>query len=85
MKSPDRQAAAFNRTMSQHTREMAPGIFRAHDFARYPVIADLLRAAPRARGVLYDLPAGLGPRRSSATCWPPPASRRSPPAARSRP
>jgi len=66
---PD-EAATFNAAMSDHTREIAPELIEAYDFARFDVIADLgggdgtllaalLKAAPAQRGVLFDLDKGL--------------------------
>ncbi|MFI0356826.1 methyltransferase [Actinomadura sp. 9N407] len=63
-------SATFNAAMAEHTRQVAPEIIAGYDFGRFGTIADLgggdgtllaavLRAAPRARGILYDLPAGL--------------------------
>lgn len=63
-------SATFNEAMAEHTRSVAPGIVRAHDFGRYGTVADLgggdgtllaaiLRAEPGVRGVLVDLPSGL--------------------------
>ncbi|MFC4050152.1 methyltransferase [Actinomadura syzygii] len=60
----------FNAAMAEHTRAVAPDIVAAHDFARYRTVADLgggdgtliaeiLRANPGLRGVLFDLPPGL--------------------------
>ncbi|NKZ03413.1 methyltransferase [Actinomadura latina] len=63
-------SATFNEAMAEHTRAVAPGILKAHDFSRYGTVADLgggdgtllaaiLRAHPGPRGLLFDLPAGL--------------------------
>ncbi|WP_165975558.1 methyltransferase [Actinomadura rubrisoli] len=63
-------SVTFNRAMAEHTRDVAPALIGAHDFRRHRTVADLgggdgtliaaiLRAAPGARGILYDLPAGL--------------------------
>ncbi|MEU5883436.1 methyltransferase [Spirillospora sp. NPDC047279] len=64
------EAVTFNKAMSEHTREVAPAIIGGYDFTRFGAIADLgggdgtllaalLRAVPSARGVLFDLEAGL--------------------------
>ncbi|MFI0453858.1 methyltransferase [Actinomadura sp. 6N118] len=64
------QSVTFNKAMSEHTREVAPAFIEGYDFTRFGTIADLgggdgtllaaiLRAVPAARGVLFDLPAGL--------------------------
>lgn len=66
---PD-QWATFNRHMSQHTRDAAPAIVAAGDFARFQsivdvgggdgtLIAEILKAYPALRGVVFDLP-GVG-------------------------
>lgn len=66
---PDK-AAVFNAGMSNVTRQVAPAIAAGYDFARFRTIVDVgggngsllaevLRSAPDARGVLFDLPAGL--------------------------
>jgi O-methyltransferase domain/Dimerisation domain len=63
-------STTFNTAMSQHTRDVAPSIIGAYDFARFEVIADvgggdgtllteILRTVPGPRGVLFDTPAGL--------------------------
>lgn len=57
----------FNRTMQQMVGAMAEAVIEAYDFTRFQKIVDvgggsgqllstILRAAPGARGVLYDLP-----------------------------
>jgi hypothetical protein len=59
--------ATFNAAMAEHTRDLAPAVIEAWDFGRFRTIADLgggdgtllaaiMRAAPRARGVLFELP-----------------------------
>ncbi len=64
------QAAVFNAAMAEYTRAAAPGIVGRHDFSRYATIVDVgggdgsllaevLKAAPRTRGTVFDLPAGL--------------------------
>jgi O-methyltransferase domain/Dimerisation domain len=63
---PD-QWAVFNAHMGQHTRDVAPGIIEAYDFARFQTIVDvgggdgtltaeILRAHPGLQGVAFDLP-----------------------------
>ncbi|WP_067469789.1 methyltransferase [Actinomadura macra] len=63
-------SVTFNEAMAEHTRSVAPVLIEAHDFTRYEMLADLgggdgtllaaiLRAAPKLRGILYDLPTGL--------------------------
>lgn len=63
---PD-QWAVFNAHMGQHTRDVAPGIIEAYDFARFQTIVDvgggdgtltaeILRAYPGLQGVVFDLP-----------------------------
>lgn len=63
---PD-QWAVFNAHMGQHTRDVAPGIIEAYDFARFQTIVDvgggdgtltaeILRAHPGLQGVVFDLP-----------------------------
>lgn len=63
-------SATFNTAMSQHTRDVAPSIIGAYDFARFGVIADvgggdgtliteILRTVPGPAGMLFDTPAGL--------------------------
>jgi DNA-binding transcriptional ArsR family regulator len=63
---PD-QWAAFNAHMGQHTRDAARGIIDAYDFSRFHIIADvgggdgtliaeILRAHPDLKGVVFDLP-----------------------------
>ncbi|QXJ26056.1 helix-turn-helix domain-containing protein [Actinomadura graeca] len=63
-------SATFNKAMAEHTRTVAPGLIKAHDFSRYGTVADLgggdgtllaaiLETDPELRGILYDLPAGL--------------------------
>ncbi|MGH3716072.1 MAG: methyltransferase [Micromonosporaceae bacterium] len=65
---PDK-AAIFHDAMSRHTADVAPGIVAGYDFARHRtlvdvgggdgvLLAELLRAVPTLRGVLYDRPAG---------------------------
>ncbi|MEW2357006.1 methyltransferase [Spirillospora sp. NPDC029432] len=60
----------FNSAMAEHTRNVAPAIIGGYDFRRFHMIADIgggdgtllaaiLRAAPEARGVLFDLAGGL--------------------------
>jgi orsellinic acid C2-O-methyltransferase len=64
------QAATFNLAMAQHSRSVAPAVMAACDFARFTTVVDvgggdgtllaeLLRAQPGLKGVLFDLPAGL--------------------------
>jgi hypothetical protein len=64
------QSATFNRAMSEHTREAAPGILAAAGLARFDTVVDVgggdgtliaeaLRAEPGLEGVLFDLPSGL--------------------------
>jgi O-methyltransferase domain/Dimerisation domain len=59
--------AVFNAHMGQHTRDAAPGIIEAYDFARFQTIVDvgggdgtltaeILRAHPGLQGVVFDLP-----------------------------
>lgn len=61
---PD-DGAVFDATMAVFSRAEAGGVLAAHDFGRYPVIADvgggtgavlasIVAAHPRARGLLYD-------------------------------
>ena len=63
-------AAVFNGAMAEHTRDAAPGLLAAARFSRFRTVVDvgggdgtllaaILRAAPGAEGVVYDLPAGL--------------------------
>ncbi|WP_433328397.1 methyltransferase [Spirillospora sp. CA-294931] len=63
------QSATFNAAMAEHTRDVAPQLVEAYDFARFGTLADLgggdgtliasiLAAVPAMRGVLFDLPAG---------------------------
>jgi hypothetical protein len=70
MEANEELSATFNGAMAEHTRQVAPEIIDAYDFGRFATIADLgggdgsllaaiLRAVPRARGILFDLPAGL--------------------------
>lgn len=65
-------ATVFNEAMSEGTRQAAPGVIAAYDFARFHTIVDvgggdgtllaaILAATPGLRGVLFDLPAGLKP------------------------
>jgi O-methyltransferase domain/Dimerisation domain len=65
------QSATFNRAMSEHTRDAAPGILAAADLGRFGTLVDVgggdgtliaaaLRAEPTLAGVLFDLPSGLG-------------------------
>jgi hypothetical protein len=64
-------AATFNAAMAEHTRDVAPAFIEAYDFGRFGTIADIgggdgtllaeiLRAVPEARGILYGLPAVIG-------------------------
>ncbi|GAA4237669.1 methyltransferase [Actinomadura meridiana] len=64
-------SATFHAAMAEHTRAVAPGIIAAHDFAQYGTVADIgggdgtllaeiLRATPGLRGLVFDQPAGLG-------------------------
>jgi O-methyltransferase domain/Dimerisation domain len=66
---PER-SATFNAAMAQQTRAVAPAVIAAYDFSRFATVVDvgggdgtllaeLLRAHPDLRGVLFDLPAGL--------------------------
>ncbi|HKN56360.1 MAG TPA: methyltransferase [Amycolatopsis sp.] len=68
-KHPEK-AAVFNSAMAEYTRAAAPGIIARGDFARFgtvvdvgggdgTLLAEILKAVPNARGVLFDLPAGL--------------------------
>jgi O-methyltransferase domain/Dimerisation domain len=63
-------SATFNRAMSQHTRDAAPGLVAAADLSRFDTVADLgggdgtlladmLLEQPALRGILVDLPTGL--------------------------
>jgi hypothetical protein len=62
-----RQAASFNEMMRGVTAQVTPAVTAAHDWSRYPVIADvgggigsqlvdILAAHPSCRGLLYDQP-----------------------------
>jgi O-methyltransferase domain/Dimerisation domain len=66
---PD-EASIFNEAMADVTRRVARVAAAAYDFSAFQVImdvgggngtliAELLRAAPAARGILFDLPAGV--------------------------
>lgn len=59
----------FNAAMSAHTRSVAPLVLAAYDFSRFGTIVDVgggdgalvaavLRAAPAARGVVFDTASG---------------------------
>jgi hypothetical protein len=61
------EAAIFNAAMVAKSRAVLPAVVEAYDFARFDVIADvgggrghllaaILERAPRARGILFDLP-----------------------------
>jgi hypothetical protein len=66
---PD-EAAVFNEAMAEVTRRAARAARAAYDFSTFQVImdvgggngtliAELLRAAPAAMGIVFDLPAGV--------------------------
>ncbi|MQA86762.1 MAG: methyltransferase [Streptosporangiales bacterium] len=66
------QSATFDAAMADHTRKVAPEIIAGYDFGRFSTIVDvgggdgtlmaaILRAVPAARGILFDLPAGVEP------------------------
>jgi hypothetical protein len=75
------EAEIFNAAMVAKSRAVLPALVDAYDFARFDVIADIgggrghlltavLERAPRARGILFDLPhvvaeAAAAPARSS--------------------
>lgn len=63
-------AAIFNAAMAEHTRDAAPALVQVADFGRFgtvvdvgggqgTLIAEILRAHPGVRGVLFDAPAAL--------------------------
>jgi hypothetical protein len=65
----EERSAIFNTAMAEHTRQVAPAVVEHGGFGRFRTIADLgggdgtllaaiLRAAPQAAGILFDLPAG---------------------------
>lgn len=68
-RNPER-SARFNRAMSEHTRDAAPGLLAAAGLSRFETLVDVgggdgtliaaaLRAEPGLEGVLFDLPIGL--------------------------
>ncbi len=70
-KHPEK-AAVFNAAMAEYTRAAARGIIARGGFSRFgtvvdvgggdgTLLAEILKAVPAARGVLFDLPAGLEP------------------------
>ncbi|MEV7131055.1 methyltransferase [Streptomyces sp. NPDC093260] len=63
-------SAQFNAAMSQNTRRMAGLVARHHDFGQYGTVVDIgggdgtllaevLRAHPSVKGILFDVPAAL--------------------------
>lgn len=61
------EAAVFNRAMTGRARELVSAVVESYDFTPHGVIGDIgggrghlldavLEAAPRARGILFDLP-----------------------------
>lgn len=65
-------AAEFNEAMAEHTRDAAPAIVAAGDFARFRTVVDvgggdgtlmaaILQAEPGVEGVVFDVPDALGP------------------------
>jgi O-methyltransferase domain/Dimerisation domain len=65
-------AATFNAAMAEHTRDAAPAIVAAGDFARFRTVVDvgggdgtllaaILDAEPEVEGVAFDVPEALGP------------------------
>lgn len=65
-KDPE-EAEIFNRAMTENTARMAPELIETYDFSRFGTIVDVgggqglllaevLRAHPSVRGVLFDLP-----------------------------
>jgi len=63
------QAAIFNEAMAETTRQVVRAVVAAYDFSLFRTIADIgggngalisgiLAAAPRLRGIVFDLPSG---------------------------
>jgi orsellinic acid C2-O-methyltransferase len=63
------QASIFNEAMAETTRQVARAVVTAYDFSRFCTIVDIgggngaliaviLAAAPKLRGIVFDLPSG---------------------------